>query len=61
MAKSTSNKKVRIRCPKCLNFLMANVCNNGAISGNCSVCKSSIYSKQYSANETHIKIIKHSC
>ena len=54
----STNKTVSMRCPVCLNFMKANVHGNDALSGTCSVCRSSVYSKQHSARETHIKIVK---
>ena len=58
MEKSNSDKKVRMRCPECLNFMNAIVCDNGAMKGICHICKSTIFSKQHSVKEKHIKIIR---
>ena len=51
---------IRMRCYECLNYLIATIHENGGISGCCPVCKATFYSKQHSAKEKHIRIIKHS-
>lgn len=51
-------QNVKMRCPECLNFMNAKRNISGTISGTCPVCKSKIFSKQYSNKERHIKIVK---
>ena len=53
------NVTKKMRCPECLNIMKANICENGAISGTCPVCKSAIYCKRHSIKETHIRIVRH--
>lgn len=51
-------KKSRILCPECSNYIDGKLLESGAISGQCKVCKSIIVSKQCSPKEKRIKIIK---
>ena len=32
-------KTLKMKCPECLNYVIACVYTSGAISGNCKVCK----------------------
>ena len=47
-----------MRCPECLNFMKVKMCKAGTYSGKCPVCKASVFSKQHSAKERHIKIVR---
>jgi len=58
-AKFKKCKTITIKCPECLNFMTAYLQENGGLKGNCSVCKSTIFSKQHSDNEKLIRIVKH--
>ena len=49
-------EKKTIKCPKCLNKISATVLKNGDIKGTCSICKSTVITKQHS-NETLIRIV----
>ena len=60
MVNSSSTKTIKMRCPECLNFMIADICENGAIKGICPVCKSSVFSKQHSVRERRIRIVKQS-
>ena len=51
-------KNMTIRCPECLNYMKAKVAKSGTYSGKCPVCKSSVFSKQYSERERHIRIVR---
>ena len=51
-------KSVSIRCPECLNYMKAKVAKSGTYSGKCPVCHSSVFSKQYSERERHIRIVR---
>lgn len=51
-------KLVQIRCPECLNYMKVKAAKSGTYSGKCPVCQSSVYSKQHSAKERHIKIVR---
>lgn len=55
---SNINKKIRIRCPECSNYLNANENEKNVISGQCPVCKVIIFKRKHSSRETLIKIIK---
>ena len=57
---STQQKKTRVRCPNCLNYMSVSAQPNGSYSGICPVCKAKIFSKEYSPKERHIKIVKRS-
>lgn len=59
MVNSSLAKTIKMRCPECLNFMIADICENGAVKGNCPVCKSSVFSKQHSVRERRIRIVKH--
>ena len=52
-------KTIRMKCYECLNYLTANVHENGGISGTCPVCKTTFFAKQHSCKEKHIRIVKH--
>jgi phage FluMu protein Com len=56
--KVVTAKSVSIRCPECLNYMKAKVAKSGTYSGKCPVCKSSVFSKQYSERERHIRIVR---
>ena len=60
MSNSNSNKKVRMRCIECSNYISATVHPNGGMSAKCPVCKAVMYSKQHSVNERLIRIIRQS-
>ena len=51
-------KKIRFRCPECSNFMQATKSANGSASGQCPTCKSVVVTKQHSAKEKHIRIIR---
>lgn len=51
-------KTVSVRCPECLNYMKVKAAKNGNYSGKCPVCHSSVFSKQHSERERHIKIIR---
>ena len=51
-------KSVSIRCPECLSYMKAKVAKSGTYSGKCPVCQSSVFSKQYSERERHIRIVR---
>lgn len=55
---SKAEKKKRMKCPDCLNYMTATVHSNGNISGRCPVCKSMIFSKEPSEKERLIRIVK---
>lgn len=54
----TVQKKKRIVCPECSNYILGIVQPNGAVAGKCNICKSVVSSRQCNSRETHIKIIK---
>ena len=56
--KAFTKKEKTIKCPQCLNYMKVSKCNNGAYKGICSVCKSIIFSREHSENETLLKIIR---
>ncbi len=56
--KVVAAKSVSIRCPECLNYMKAKVAKSGTYSGKCSVCQASVFSKQYSERERHIRIVR---
>ena len=61
MEKNTVTKAtntVSIRCPECHNHMKVKVSESRTYSGKCPVCKSSVFSKQQSERERHIKIIR---
>jgi len=47
-----------IKCPECLNIMIAKIHSNGNVSGRCPVCKSMIISKQRSEKEKLIIVKK---
>lgn len=47
----------RIKCPECLNYMLADAKDNGYI-GRCPVCKSLIIERQRSQKEKLIRILK---
>ena len=53
-----SSKKVRKKCPICMNYLQVITLKNDTYKGNCPVCKAVVFSKEHSPKETHIKIIR---
>ena len=55
---NSQQKKIRIRCVECLNYIDAILCVNGGIRANCPICKSIIFTKQHSDKEKHIRVIK---
>lgn len=50
-------KTKKVKCPECFNYMILTAHNNG-YSGQCSVCRSVIFSKQHTPKEKLIKIIK---
>ena len=55
---NTSQKKVRMICPECSNYINGILNENGAIVGQCPICKAVVLSKQCSPKEKRIRIIK---
>lgn len=55
---NVTEKNVTIRCPECLNYMKVKAAKNGSYSGKCPVCQSSVFSKQHSERERHIKIVR---
>ena len=53
-----SEKTLTTRCPDCLNKMRVKVYRTGTYSGRCAVCNASVFSKQHSENERHIRIVK---
>ena len=51
-------KKSRILCPECSNYIDGKLLGNGAIAAQCKFCKCVIVSKQCSPKEKRIKVIK---
>ena len=51
-------KTLKMKCPECLNFMVAKVHNNGYSSGKCPVCKAMVITKQHSSKEKLIRILK---
>ena len=51
-------KKVRIICPECSNYINGKMQTNGSVAGQCPVCKSVVVSKQCTPKEKQIRIIK---
>ena len=51
-------KTVTIKCPECLNSMKVKAAEKGNYSGKCPVCQSLVFSKQHSAKERHIKIVR---
>ena len=47
-----------IHCPECMNFMRIRQTENGSYSVHCPVCRASVFSKQRSERERHIKIVK---
>ena len=47
----------RIKCPQCLNYMIAKRCKDGIYKGCCPVCKATITTKQTSSKEITIKIL----
>lgn len=56
--KAFTKKEKTIKRPQCLNYMKVSNCNNGAYKGICSVCKSIIFCREHSENETLLKIIR---
>ena len=54
----STTKETTIRCPECLNYMKVKRAENGSYSGKCPVCKASVFSKNHSDRERHIKIVK---
>ena len=55
---SLPKEQKKIKCPRCLNYMILNVCNNGAYKCTCKVCKTVVYSKEHNPKETYVKIIR---
>lgn len=53
-----SKKKLRMICPECSNYINGILKENGAIAGQCPICKAVVLSKKCSPRETRIRIIK---
>lgn len=60
MEKSVSSveKTQRMKCPECLNYMIAHIHDNGGMSGTCPVCKARVYSRQHTPKERLIRIVK---
>lgn len=50
-------KKKRVKCLACLNYMLVTVQEDGSTRGQCPVCKTIIVSRQHSPKEQHIKLI----
>lgn len=55
---NSQTKIVKIKCPQCLNFMLAKVDSKNNLIGKCTVCKSLIISKQKNKREKNIKILR---
>lgn len=53
-------KTKKIKCPECLNFIIAEVRENKDMYALCPSCNSTIIAKQHSDKEKLIRIVKHS-
>ena len=53
-------KTKKIKCPECLNFIIADIRENKDMYAFCSLCKATIIEKQHSDKEKLIRIVKHS-
>lgn len=51
-------KVKRVKCPDCLNYMMVSINAHGVSKGHCKKCNSIITSRQPSANERLIRIVK---
>ena len=58
MEKSNVGKTLKMKCPECLNYMIAHVHENGGYGGQCSVCKAVVFCRQKSAKERLIRIVK---
>lgn len=55
---NVTTKTVTIKCPECLNTMTVKATEKGNYSGKCHVCHSLVFSRQHSAKERHIKIVR---
>ncbi len=59
LSEENGKKKKAIRCPQCSNYVNIEQKKNGALCGNCHICKITFYIKQHSEKERLIRIIQH--
>ena len=55
---ATEKSQTKVRCPECLNFMLVKIAKAGNFAGRCTFCKSTVYSKQHSNRERHIRIVR---
>lgn len=52
-------KTLKMKCPECLNYIIADIRENNDLYAYCPLCHATIIEKQHSDKEKLIRILKH--